>query len=105
MVLQLTVPVRAKKKKDLGKGKQINKSAALKVLKNTVVSIILKWKTFGTTRTLPRAGRPAKQSNRGEKDLGQGDDQEPDGHSGRAPEILCPDGRTFQKETISAALW
>ena len=40
-------------------------SAALKVPKNTVTSIVLKWKKFGTTKTLLRAGRPAKQSNRG----------------------------------------
>ena len=39
-------------------------SAALKVLKNTVASIILKWKKC-TSKTLPRAGRPAKLSNRG----------------------------------------
>ena len=38
-------------------------SAALKV------PIILKWKTFGTTKTLPRAGLPAKLSNRGIKVL------------------------------------
>uniref|UniRef100_A0A8C7HKG5 Ubiquitin carboxyl-terminal hydrolase n=1 Tax=Oncorhynchus kisutch TaxID=8019 RepID=A0A8C7HKG5_ONCKI len=31
-------------------------SAALKVPKNTVATIILKWKKFGTTKTLPRAG-------------------------------------------------
>jgi hypothetical protein len=30
-------------------------SAALKVPENTVVSIILKWKKFGTTKTLPTA--------------------------------------------------
>ena len=40
-------------------------SAALKVPMSTVASIIRKWKKFGTTRTLPRAGRPAKLSNRG----------------------------------------
>ena len=39
-------------------------SAALKVPKNTVASIIYKWKKFGTTKTLPIAGRPAKLSNR-----------------------------------------
>uniref|UniRef100_A0A9J8CX97 Sleeping Beauty transposase HTH domain-containing protein n=1 Tax=Cyprinus carpio carpio TaxID=630221 RepID=A0A9J8CX97_CYPCA len=38
-------------------------------LKSTVDSIILKWKTFGTTRTLPRAGRPAKLSYRGRRAL------------------------------------
>jgi hypothetical protein len=37
-------------------------SAAFKVPKNTVASI-LQWKKFGTTKTLPRAGCPAKLSN------------------------------------------
>ena len=46
-----------------------NISAALKVPKNIVASIILKWKTFGTTKTLPKAGHPAKLSNRGRRDL------------------------------------
>ena len=44
-------------------------SAALKVLNNTVASIILKWKKFGTTKTLPRAGRPAILSNWGRRAL------------------------------------
>ncbi len=51
-----------------GQGYKKN-SAALKVPKRTVASIILKWKTFGTTRTLPRAGRPAKLSYRGRRAL------------------------------------
>jgi hypothetical protein len=38
-------------------------SAALKVPKNTVASIILKWKKFGTTQTLLRGlyGRVGRQ--------------------------------------------
>ena len=44
-------------------------SAELKVPKNTVASIILKWKMFGTTKTLPRAGRPTKLSNHGRSTL------------------------------------
>ena len=44
-------------------------SAALKVPKNTVASIILKWKTFGTTKTLPRASCLAKLSNQGRRAL------------------------------------
>ena len=44
-------------------------STALKVPKNTVASFTLKWKKFGTTKTLPRAGRPAKLSNRGRRTL------------------------------------
>ena len=40
-----------------GEGYQ-NIYAALKVPKNTMVSIILKRKKFGTTKAFPRAGRP-----------------------------------------------
>jgi hypothetical protein len=47
-----------------------NSSAALKVPKNTVASIIiLKWKKFGTTKSLPRADHPAKLNNRGRRTL------------------------------------
>ncbi|KAK6307934.1 hypothetical protein J4Q44_G00212050 [Coregonus suidteri] len=41
----------------------------VKVPKDTVASIILKWKKFGTPKTLPKAGRPAKLSNRGRRAL------------------------------------
>jgi hypothetical protein len=34
-----------------------------------VASIILKWKKFGITKTLPRAGHPAKVSNQGRRAL------------------------------------
>ena len=44
-------------------------SAALKIPKNTVASIILKWKKLGTTKILPRAGCRAKLSNRGRRAL------------------------------------
>ena len=47
-----------------GEGYQ-NISTALKVPKKTVVSIIIIWKKFGTAKTLPRDGCPAKLSNRG----------------------------------------
>jgi hypothetical protein len=46
-----------------------NLYAALKVPKNTVASIILKWKLLRTTKTLLRAGHPAKLSNRGRRAL------------------------------------
>ena len=46
-----------------------NISALLKVHKNTLVSIIRTFKMFGTTKTLPRADRPAKLSNRGRRAL------------------------------------
>ena len=41
----------------------------MKVPKNTVASIILKWKKFGTTKPLPRAGHLAKLSNLGRRAL------------------------------------
>uniref|UniRef100_A0AAZ3PXC3 Transposase n=1 Tax=Oncorhynchus tshawytscha TaxID=74940 RepID=A0AAZ3PXC3_ONCTS len=44
-------------------------SAALNVSKNTVASIILNWKKSGTTKTLPRAVRLARLSNRGRRAL------------------------------------
>ena len=46
-------------------------SATLKVLKNTVAALILKWKKFGSTNTFPRAGRPAKLNNWGSRALGR----------------------------------
>ena len=46
-----------------------NISSALKVPMSIVASIIRKWKKLGTTRTLPRAGRPSKLSNRGRRAL------------------------------------
>jgi hypothetical protein len=62
-------------------------SAALKVPKNTVASRILKGKKFE-----PKT--PPGQTEQSEKGLGQGGDQELDG----APEFLCRDGITFQKD-------
>ncbi|XP_071322861.1 centrin-3-like [Trachinotus anak] len=44
-------------------------SKALSVPRSTVASIIVKWKKFGTTKTLPRVGRPAKLSNRARRAL------------------------------------
>ena len=48
---------------DLGKG------TSIEVPKNTVASIILKLKKLKTTKTRPRAGRPAELSNRGRRAL------------------------------------
>ncbi|KAK3543117.1 hypothetical protein QTP70_011653 [Hemibagrus guttatus] len=44
-------------------------SAALKIPVSTVASIIHEWNKFGTTRTLPRAGCPARPSDRGRRAL------------------------------------
>ena len=73
-------------------------SVTLKVPKNPVASIILKWKKFGTAKTLPRAGRRAKLRNRGRRALFREVTKNPICHSYRAPQLLCGDGRTFQKD-------
>ncbi len=67
-------------------------SAAWKVPVITVVFIIYKWKKFGTTRTLLRAGRPSDQGRRAL--VGEVTKK---GHSDRAPAFLCGERRTFQK--------
>lgn len=41
-------------------------SRILEIPRSTVHSIIKKWKVYGTTETLPRAGRPSKLSRRAE---------------------------------------
>ena len=80
---------------DLGKGLQ-KTSAVLKVPKSTVASIIIKCKEVWKQLFLELPDW-AKLSNR-VKGRGKRGDQEPDGHSGGAPEILCGDGRKFQKD-------
>ena len=65
-----------------GEGYQ-NIFAAMEFPKNTVASIILKWKKFRTTKTLPRAGHPAKLSNQGRRALAKN------------PLSFCGDCRTF----------
>ena len=78
-----------------------NISAALKVPKNTMTSIILKCKKFGTTKTLPRAGYLAKLRNRERRALVREVTKNPmvtNGHYDRTPEFLCGDGIIFQKD-------
>ena len=69
-------------------------SAELKIPKNTVG--LLKWKKFGTNKTLPRAGNPAKLSIRGRRAVVR------EATKNRAPEFLC--GESSRTRTISAAL-
>jgi hypothetical protein len=77
-----------------GEGYQ-NISAVLKVPKNTVASINLKWKKFGTTKTLPRAGCLAKLSNRVIRALVKEVTKNP---MITLTELLCGDGRIFQTD-------
>jgi transposase len=78
-----------------------NISAALK---NTVTSITLKWKKFGTTKTIPRAGRPAKLSNWGRSVLVRDVTKNP---VVTLIELQCSSvetGEPYRRTSISAAL-
>uniref|UniRef100_A0AAQ4S4U3 Sleeping Beauty transposase HTH domain-containing protein n=1 Tax=Gasterosteus aculeatus aculeatus TaxID=481459 RepID=A0AAQ4S4U3_GASAC len=67
---ELSVDLRDRTVSRLRSGEGYRKiSAALKVPMSTVASIIWKGKKFGTTRTLPRVGRPARLSDRGRRAL------------------------------------
>ncbi len=79
-------------------------SAALKVPKSTVASIILKWKTFGTTRTLPRAGCPAKLSYRGRRALVREVKKNPKITVAELQRCIREMGESCRKSTITAAL-
>ncbi len=81
-----------------------NISAALKVPKSTVASIILKWKTFGTTRTFPRAGRPAKLSCRGRRALVREVKKNPKITVAELQRCIREMGESCRKSTITAAL-
>ncbi len=79
-------------------------SATLKVPKSTVASIILKWKTFGMTRTLPRAGRPAKLSYRGRRALVREVKKNPKITVVELQRCIREMGESCRKSTITAAL-
>ena len=82
-----------------------NKTAAVKVLKNTVASIILKWKKLEEhTKTLPRADCLAKLSNRGRRALVREVTENP---MVTLAELQSPSvemGEPSRRTTISAAL-
>uniref|UniRef100_A0A8C4TMW1 Transposase n=1 Tax=Erpetoichthys calabaricus TaxID=27687 RepID=A0A8C4TMW1_ERPCA len=79
-------------------------SAALKVPKSTVASIIHKWKTFGTSRTLPRAGRLAKLSYRGRRVLVREVKKNPKITLVELQRCSEEMGESCRKSTITAAL-
>ena len=86
-----------------GKGYQ-NMSRALKVPKDTVASIILKFKKFGTTTTLPRAGRPAKLSHRRRRSLVREVTKDPMVTLTELQSSSVEMGEPSRRTTISAAL-
>ena len=79
-------------------------SAALKVPMSTVASIILKWKKFRTTRTLPRAGRPSKLSDRGRRALVREVTKNPMVTLSELQRSSVERGEPSRRTTISAAI-
>ncbi len=115
--LQLTVHMRIMRSKELPEelrdrivarhrsGQDYKKnSAALKVPKSTVASIILIWKTFGTTRTLSRTGRPAKLSYRGRRALVREVKKNPKITVAELQRCIREMRESCRKSTITAAL-
>ncbi len=86
-----------------GQGYKKN-SAALKVPKSAVASIILKWKMFGTTRTLPTAARPAKLSYRGRRALVREVKKNPKITVAELQRCIREMGESCRKSAITAAL-
>ena len=84
-----------------GEGEQ-KMSAALKVPK--CPPIILKWKKIGTTKTLHRAGNPAKLSNQGRRALVCEVTKNPMVTLTELQSSSVEIGETFRRTTISAAL-
>ena len=78
-------------------------SAALKVPKNTVASIILKWKKFGTTKTLTKAGCPTKLSNQGRRALAREVAKNPMDTMTELQNSSVKMGEPSRRTTISAA--
>ena len=79
-------------------------SRVLKVPKSTVSSIIRKWKQYGTTQTLPRAGRPTKLSNRARSTLVREVTKNPMTTLTEPQSSLAEMGEPAGRTTISAAL-
>ena len=79
-------------------------SAALKVPMSTVASIIRKSKKFGTTSTLPRAGRLSKLSDRGRRALVREVTENPMVTLSELQRSSVERGEPSRRTTISAAI-
>ena len=79
-------------------------SRVLKVPKSTVSSIIKKWKEYGTTQTLPRAGCLTKLSNWARRTLVREVTKNPIATLTELQRSLAETGEHAGRTTISAAL-
>ena len=78
-------------------------SKVLKVPRSTVSSIIRKWKEYGTTQTLPRAGHLTKLSNRARRTLVMEVTKNPMTPLTKLQSSLDEMGKKTRRTTVSAA--
>ena len=79
-------------------------SRVLKIPKSTVSSIMRKWKEYGTTQTLPRAGHPTKLSNQARRTLVREGNNNPMTSLTELQSSLAEMGELARRTTVSAAL-
>ena len=104
-VPQLTLHVKAKTKTwGPGNCQQSSEKGLCRGTYKTVASIILKWKKFWTTKTLPRAGRTAKLSNWGRRAFVREVTENPMVTLTELQSSSLEMGDPSRKTTISAAL-
>ena len=80
-------------------------SRVLRIPKSTVSYIIRKWKKYGTTQTLPKAGRPTKISNRARRTLVREETKNPMITLTELQSSLAEMGEPAGRTIISAALY
>ena len=85
-------------------GKVPKMSVALMFPMNTMAAVILKWKKFGTTNTLSRAGHLAKLRNRGRRALVREVNKNPMFTLTELQISSVETGEPSRRTTISAAL-
>ena len=81
-----------------------NISKTLNIPWSTVKTIIKKWKTYGTTKTLPRSGRPSKLDNQARRRLIRESTKRPMATLKELQAFMVKTGHCVFVTTISQAL-
>uniref|UniRef100_A0AAY5KIL8 Transposase Tc1-like domain-containing protein n=1 Tax=Esox lucius TaxID=8010 RepID=A0AAY5KIL8_ESOLU len=79
-------------------------SKALDIPWNTVKTVIIKWRKYGTTKTLPRSGRPSKINEKTRRKLVREASKRPTATLKELQEFLASTGCVLHVTTISRIL-
>uniref|UniRef100_A0AAY5K3U8 Transposase Tc1-like domain-containing protein n=1 Tax=Esox lucius TaxID=8010 RepID=A0AAY5K3U8_ESOLU len=79
-------------------------SKALDIPWNTVKTVIIKWRKYGTTETLPRTGRPSKIDEKTRRKLVREASKRPTAILKEMQELLASTGSVLHMITISRIL-